>query len=449
LFVYQISTDTKFAVFDTAGQPFNSMILTPANSVIVAWLASGTARYTGEELFDINMNFVRQLAHADGHKDITQDVGGDEVLLWTNSDDPQPLANCNNGIVKIRISDGLQTCLLQLDWSLAVHITSPDGNGTAFVTTELQTNVEPTDPGWVVYTNEILQVKLDGTGVTRWAHHRSRPVNTYNWQPKGSISRDGTRLVYSSNFDLSSILGDPIQYSDVYLLKFPTTTGPASIAGAVNAASLTTGPLTSNSYAALFGSNLANSDGTAGTSIVITDSAGNRSSETLVYASATQVNFLIPSGLAAGRGTLALTTAGQSASVALSIANSAPGLFSADGTGQGAAAAQAEIVANDGSASYAPVAQCGADGCTTVIVPLAGGTRVYLILYGTGVRAAKNVTVSIGGTQGVVTYSGAQGTEAGLDQINVLVPQSLAGSGEVAVVLTADGVNSNVVKARF
>lgn len=448
-FVYQISADTKFAVFDTAGRPFNSMILTPANNVIVAWIASGTARYTGEEMFDMNMNFVRQLAHADGHKDITQDAGGDEVLIWTNSDDPQPLANCNNGIVKIRLSDALQTCLLQLDWSLAVHITAPDGNGTAFVDTELQANVEPTDPSWVIYTNEILQIKLDGTGVTRWAHHRSRPVNTYNWQPKASISRDGTRMVFSSNFDLSSILGDPIQYSDTYMLKFPTTTGPTSIAGAVNAASLRTGPLSSNSFASLFGSNLANSDGTAGTSIVITDSAGNRSSETLVYVSPTQVNFLIPSGLAAGPGTLAVNTAGQSASIALSIVNSAPGLFSANGTGQGAAAAQAETMANAGSVSYAPVAQCGANGCTAVTVPLAGGTQVYLILYGTGVRGAKNVTVSIGGTQGVVTYSGAQGTQAGLDQINVLVPQSLAGSGQVDVVLTADGVTSNAVDVRF
>jgi uncharacterized protein (TIGR03437 family) len=207
--------------------------------------------------------------------------------------------------------------------------------------------------------------------------------------------------------------------------------------------------LTSNSYASLFGSNLANSDGIAGTSIVITDSAGNRSSETLVYTSAAQVNFLIPAGLAAGPATLALNTAGQSASIGLSIANTAPGLFSADGTGQGAAAAQAEIVANNGSISYPPVAQCGANGCTTAIVPLAGGTKVYLILYGTGVRGAKNVTVSIGGTQGVVAYSGAQGTEAGLDQINVLVPQSLAGSGQVAVVLTADGVTSNAVDVRF
>ena len=100
--------------------------ITPNNEVIVSWIASGTTRYTGQELFDTKMNFLRQLSHADGHKHLTVDTNGAEVLIWTNSDDPQPIANCNNGIVKIVLSTAAQTCLLQLDWSLAVHITAPD-----------------------------------------------------------------------------------------------------------------------------------------------------------------------------------------------------------------------------------------------------------------------------------------------------------------------------------
>ena len=33
----------------------------------------------------------------------------------------------------------------------------------------------------------------------------------------------------------------------------------------------------------------------------------------------------------------------------------------------------------------------------------------------------------------------------GLDQVNIVVPSSLAGAGEVPVVLTVDGVTANVV----
>ena len=71
-----------------------------------------------------------------------------------------------------------------------------------------------------------MQVKLDGSGVIRWAHHRSRPLNSYNWQPKLSISRDGTRLLYASDFDLQAIDGYTAEYSDTYMIVLGTTAQP-------------------------------------------------------------------------------------------------------------------------------------------------------------------------------------------------------------------------------
>jgi hypothetical protein len=186
--------------------------------VTVTWIQAGTARYSGIELFDINMNFQRQVAHAGGHMDVTRDTNGDEVLVWTNSNDATPIPNCNNGIVKIRLADATQTCLAQLDWSLAVHISAPDGNGSVFVDTEAPANPDPAGSGWVAYTDEILQVKLDGSGVTRLAHHRSRPSSSYVWQPKLSSSRDGSRLLYASNFDMAAIQGYASDYADTYLI---------------------------------------------------------------------------------------------------------------------------------------------------------------------------------------------------------------------------------------
>lgn len=218
IFVYRISTDLKSPALNLGGQRFDSVYITPDNHVSVTWLKSGTARYTGIELFDTDMMFLRQIAHAGGHMHYTRDINGDEVLVWTNSNDAQPIANCQNGIVKIRLADATQTCLLQLDWSLAVHISAPDGNGYVFVDTEAPGNPDPDSPAWKPYTNEILQVKLDGSTVTRLAHHRSRAVNTYNWEPKVSASRDGSRLLFMSDFDLQAIDGAPTEYGDTYLL---------------------------------------------------------------------------------------------------------------------------------------------------------------------------------------------------------------------------------------
>jgi hypothetical protein len=217
VFVYRIGADTKSPAFDTGGRSFDSLYITPNNNVTITWNQSGAVRYTGIELFDANMNFQRQVARAGGHMDVTLDTDGNEVLVWTNSNDPQPI--CNNAIVKIRLFDGQQTCLASFDWSLAVHISAPDNSGFVYVETYAPSNPTPSS-GWVAYTNELLQIKLDGSQVLRLAHHRSRPfqTNTYNWQPRMSTSRDGSRVVYNSDYDLQAINGYAGEYSDVYLI---------------------------------------------------------------------------------------------------------------------------------------------------------------------------------------------------------------------------------------
>lgn len=227
VFVYEISSGSKGQVLDTAGQAFNQLYIASNNSVAIGWIAAGSSRYQGVELFDRNMNFQRQLTHAIGHMDLTVDTNGEDVLIWTNSNDAQPIA-CQNGIVKVRLANAQQTCLLQLDWSLAVHISAPDGNGWAIVETYAPSNPFP-QSAWAPYTNEILQVKLDGSETRRLVHHRSRPFDSYVYQPKATVSRDGTKIAFSSNQNLQAILGYPTLYSDVYLFSVAgTTTTPAT-----------------------------------------------------------------------------------------------------------------------------------------------------------------------------------------------------------------------------
>ena len=75
--------------------------------------------------------------------------------------------------------------------------------------------------------------------------------------------------------------------------------------------------------------------------------------------------------------------------------------------------------------------------------------RVYLILFGTGVRyrqALTTVSFRIGGVQAEVIYAGPQGQYTGQDQINVRVPRTLMGRGEVDVEMIVDGKIANTVK---
>jgi uncharacterized protein (TIGR03437 family) len=84
-------------------------------------------------------------------------------------------------------------------------------------------------------------------------------------------------------------------------------------------------------------------------------------------------------------------------------------------------------------------------------VPLSIGAatdQLYLLAFGTGFRnrpALSAVTATIGGTNAEVSYAGAQGTFVGLDQPNIRIPASLAGRGDVNVILTVNGKSTNTV----
>jgi hypothetical protein len=219
-FIFEISTQKKYATYENlVGVPFDSVYITPRNSFSITWNQSGVGFSNGVCLYDINGNFQRQITRAGGHMDYTLDADGSEVLCWTNSNDPEPAPSAQNAIVKVRLSDGLQTPLLQLDWSLAVHISTPDDAGFCYVETYAPSN--PFAMDFKPYTNELLRVPLDGSPTQRLAHHRSRPNagNDYNYEPKLSCSRDGSRLIFASNFNAVARQGVADQYADVYMIQ--------------------------------------------------------------------------------------------------------------------------------------------------------------------------------------------------------------------------------------
>ena len=90
-----------------------------------------------------------------------------------------------------------------------------------------------------------------------------------------------------------------------------------------------------------------------------------------------------------------------------------------------------------------------------VAVPIdlgAANDQVFLVLYGTGLRYRANlngVSATAGGTDATVLYAGSQNGFIGLDQVNVRLPRTLAGRGEVDVALTVDGKTANPVKAHI
>jgi len=75
----------------------------------------------------------------------------------------------------------------------------------------------------------------------------------------------------------------------------------------------------------------------------------------------------------------------------------------------------------------------------------ASSDRVALAFYATGVRDGSEIKVRIGGQSVPVLYAGAAEHFAGLDQISVELPRSLAGMGDAEVMLMVDGQTAEPV----
>jgi uncharacterized protein (TIGR03437 family) len=245
-----------------------------------------------------------------------------------------------------------------------------------------------------------------------------------------------------------------------------TVTVSNTVVASVSAASFTGVALAAESIVAAFGTSLATSvqiasslplpTSLAGTTAKVKDSAGGERLAPLFFVAPAQVNYQIPPGMASGSATVTVTSGDGAVSTGtVQIASVAPGLFSVNASGQGLAAAVALRVRADGSLSYEPITRFDSSQNKFVAVPIDLGPpsdQVFLILYGTGWRSRSSLTaatVKIGGADTEILYAGLADGFVGLDQLNARLPRSLAGRGEVDIVLTVDGKPANIVRVSF
>ena len=213
----------------------------------------------------------------------------------------------------------------------------------------------------------------------------------------------------------------------------------------ISSASYAPGPVAADSFVSAFGTNLPAS--LTGLSILVTDSAGVARSATPLYASPTQINFVMPGGTSTGIATVSVASPATATPLLarVEIAPIAAGLFTENAAGL--AAAYAVLVDAQGNQSYQTVFSVQNETVVATPINLGSSTdRVYLSLFGTGFDSAApgTVNVTVTGQTAPVTFAGPQGT-AGLDQVNILLPHALAGSGDSAVVLSASGSVANTV----
>jgi uncharacterized protein (TIGR03437 family) len=186
----------------------------------------------------------------------------------------------------------------------------------------------------------------------------------------------------------------------------------------------------------------------SGVSAVITDSQGQQLPVPIYFVAPNSLGYLVPANAALGAATITATNStGGVFTGALSVNRIAPGLYTANSSGSGVAAGLFVRAAASGAQTLGLLF----DPATHAPVPVDLGLstdQVYLSLYGTGFRAAGAATATVGGVS-VPVSAFAQVTQyQGLDVVNVgPLPRSLAGRGEVSVVVSFDGQAANAVTA--
>jgi uncharacterized protein (TIGR03437 family) len=240
---------------------------------------------------------------------------------------------------------------------------------------------------------------------------------------------------------------------------------PLAVLTSVNSASYSTIAIAPASIASLFGKGLAPGVVSASSSLTtsldgvevsILDFNGISSLAELLVVSPSQVNFVLDPATNVGPAVVTVTDSGQTVASGVVIVSSvAPGIFSANSSGAGVAAATVQII-NGSEVQLLPTAVYDPKQKVFVGEPIDLGsstTLVFLDFYGTGFRNNSSIAairVSAAGVSLPVVYAGAQSQFTGLDQLVVgPIPRSLAGKGALDVSVVVDGISANSVSVTF
>jgi uncharacterized protein (TIGR03437 family) len=233
---------------------------------------------------------------------------------------------------------------------------------------------------------------------------------------------------------------------DAFLAKFTAPPAALTIDALANAASGGTGVISPGMYFSLYGTGLGPATPGYGTldpsGKLATSNSGvqvtiNGVAAPLGYVSSTQINALVPYEVQGSNTAkvIAIFQNQESVPLTVNVADSAPGLFSANGSGQGEGA----ILNSD--SSYNTPSNPAAPGSVIVLFGTGEGQTTPagvdgLIASGAAPSPALPVSVTIGGQNAQIVYKGGiSGVVAGALQVNVVVPKGLT-AGSQPVLLT-------------
>jgi uncharacterized protein (TIGR03437 family) len=305
-----------------------------------------------------------------------------------------------------------------------------------------------TGVAWLGYRDQwsgLAQVYIDGAlETTVDTYLNPSQAQTPTWSVSGLTPGNHVLdIVATGTQDAAS--GGAWIWVDAFQVSGSVTPGPPSISagGIVSAASFMPAPnnqVARGQIVSIFGQNFTASAGVSATSLPLpTQLAPENVAVTacgrafpLYSVAPGQLNAQLPFECpATGTMTATVTVAGQTATQTFTVAQASPGIFTVNGSGAG-----------DGVILHAD------NTLVTVAAPATPGEEI--VIYATGLgptspsfatgtaanqvnTTAMPVTVTIGGQNATVMYSGLTQGLVGLYQVNAIVPSGINGSQPLTI----------------
>lgn len=302
---------------------------------------------------------------------------------------------------------------------------------------------------WTYYTDSANWLHPAATGAVSGIG-----VLTYSVDANLGGQRAG-HIYFQSGKDLQ---GNPIPVATLTIIQQAYQPPGPLLSSIVNDASFDIGSaapvaISPGEIVALFGANLGPITGLAnggafGTSLGAVQVRFGATAAPLIYVSATQINAVVPYGVAGSSNVAVTVQYGGVFSPGLTVPVQAatPGIFSHDNSGTGPGA-----ILNNMDYSLNSAARPAAVGTVVDIYCTGGGVTLPASTDGAlailtppfPALAALPVTVTIGGISAQVVYAGpAPGAINGLTQIDAVVPSGVKSGASIPVVVSIGGVSS-------
>ncbi len=249
----------------------------------------------------------------------------------------------------------------------------------------------------------------------------------------------------------------------IAVVPMPTPSAQPSTMAVVNAASFVGDAIAPESLAAVFG-RFQTTEGRlfVASSLPLPTRLGgvrvtvNGQDAQLMMVSNAQINLAAPQNVPDGPASVVITNDDGTVSAGMvNMARTAAGLFSMRSNGHGTAAA---VWTTDGVTFQSVLNSDGSERAINA------GTRdrpTFLVMFTTGLRhapaanpndgngVAEAVTVTMKSVNATATFAGPAPGFVALDQVNLVIPPELAGSGSVEIRIRVGGRFSNVVTVRI